>query len=284
MISNLQRGIIAGGHAVAAAGPEFLHDIVGLDVVFQKDATIAASYDGTSQTFANLQPNPVDGSTQTQCDDHLGQTSGITTEDPQFVGTAGTDTAYFTTDGADMFLSKANNIAGINEAIRTDLTDARWAVFAYRTPPALIGGQREFMGTRDTNHAGSFRFHLNNNIPRLFCFGDSGNTTHADGGSTLSTSTDYLIIATWDASVTGATNAKMYVNSNTPTSSTSVSFGAATIPRTWKVGMMGLEGSIGAWLEVDSRVYGYAFGQGFLTDALAEAIRDWYNANHAQTY
>lgn len=82
-------------------GSGSIQDIVA-EAVFDLDATQSASYGGSGQTWANLVPNPHDGSTQTAWDVTLGTSSSAASDDPTFTGTAGTSGAYFAYDGGDM--------------------------------------------------------------------------------------------------------------------------------------------------------------------------------------
>jgi len=60
--------------------------------LFDIDATIGASYDGSGQVL-----NDLEGNTNWQ----LGSTSGVATDDPTFNGSANSPAAYFSTDGFD---------------------------------------------------------------------------------------------------------------------------------------------------------------------------------------
>jgi len=71
--------------------------------VFDVDATLEASFDGTGQLWKNLIPAPADGSAQTAYDFWRGSTSASQTNDPTFNGTAGDPAAYFSNDGGDAF-------------------------------------------------------------------------------------------------------------------------------------------------------------------------------------
>ncbi len=71
--------------------------------VFELDAGLSASYNGTGQTWANIVTAPADGSGQTAYDFYRGATSGSEGSDRTFNGSAGANSAneYFSFDGGD---------------------------------------------------------------------------------------------------------------------------------------------------------------------------------------
>lgn len=79
----------------AVGGDGSMQDTVA-SCVFDLDARIIDSYDGTSQYWRNLVTAPADGQVQGDYDFTLGNTSSAANDDPLFSGTAGTPTGKFT--------------------------------------------------------------------------------------------------------------------------------------------------------------------------------------------
>ena len=264
-----------------STGPEFLDGIAGLLVCMQVDATKTASYGGTGQTLANVTVAPSDSTSQTGYDFFLGADGSVDTDDPTFTGSAGTDSAFFAHDGADFFKSKGTVMTAVNKAHRTDYTDGSWGAIAFRTA-AVPAGADELMGNRVT---GTERFSIGMDgaeKPDLTVRG-AGTAQILTNPNILAGSTDFLVIHTWDTSLTGSDNMKLYLNGDTPDISAEKTFNVTTTDNT---NGMALCARVSGTAPVDSgfRFYGAAFGQGFLTNALAASIRTWYNDNHAQTY
>ena len=105
-----------GGGAITRESP--LSAIVP-SCVFDLDATLAASYDGTSQLWKNLVPAPADGSAQTAYDFFLGDSASPSTDDPTFNGTAGSPAAYFSNDGGDKFRIAGGNTSFLKNLHKT---------------------------------------------------------------------------------------------------------------------------------------------------------------------
>lgn len=103
------------------AGNSYLDSLLD-SVVYDLDATIAASYPGTGQTWTNLAASPADGEAQTTYDFWLGADGAADGSDPAFTGAAGDAGAYFamgTTGGVKYFKNKAGAITDfIKDAIK----------------------------------------------------------------------------------------------------------------------------------------------------------------------
>jgi len=114
-----------------------LSDIVP-SCVFDLDATLEASYDGTGQLWKNLVPAPADGELQTAYDFLLGTSSSPSTDDPTFNGTAGSPAAYFSLDGGDFFQIAGGNTAFLNKIHRTTDGTPLTVIAAVKTPTSGI--------------------------------------------------------------------------------------------------------------------------------------------------
>lgn len=78
------------------------------------DAADVDSWNGTGQRWLNLVASPADGELQTAYDLILGADETVTAQDPSFVGTPGSASAYWSIEGNEVFKLAAGN---------TDLTD-----------------------------------------------------------------------------------------------------------------------------------------------------------------
>lgn len=273
MINASLLAAIAGGGAADAG---FLDSIDGLLVAAQWDATKTASYSGSGQTWANLIATPSDGETQADYDCHLGAGSGSSTDDPTFVGTAGTDSAKWTLDGGDFFACKNTGLLAMAKAHRTDYSDGTWIAFVGLTQTGAGG----FMSNTDAFADGVTLRKQSGPQVRLQV---TGGAVLSSGGSALPNDVAHVVICTWDSSETSGTVSKVYINSDTPETTSSTTFNTSTADRNNAL-MIGARGDLAQILASGSEIYGMALGQGFLTDALAASIRQWYNDNHAQTY
>lgn len=108
---------------------------------YHLDATDSASYSGSGQSWSNLISSPHDGAAQTDFDMYLGLTSGSTSTDPTFNGSAGSSSAYFSTDASgDCFTSISTSTPGhLAKVQRTDQSVGFWMAtfYKYRTGSTL---------------------------------------------------------------------------------------------------------------------------------------------------
>ncbi len=265
--------------AGAGGGTGYLDDIAGLDVVFQIDATISASYSGTGQTISNIIASPFGGAAQTELDFFLGSDGTAETSDPTFTGTAGTDSAYFLHDaGGDWFSMKNAAVAGIKDATRSSVVTNGWLAFVYKNTPGGGSVQKTF-----SNHDGvsltGFELRQNTNES---IFGNLKGTNFRNivttPASAVSVAGETLIIFSWQTDGFGSIDGQLYINSDTPTA-TRTSLYESLTDSTSRV-FLGATPNGTQPIDNGARFYGAAFGRGAMTDTKAAAIRAWYQANH----
>ena len=247
------------------------------------DATIAASYGGSGQTWANYEDSPSDGAAQSDYDFHLGAGSGSSTDDPTFTGSAGVDSAFFNLDGGDFFQIKsvASTVA-LNKAHRSD-RNGTWIAIALKIQTEL----QEYPWA-NTNNPGDGRGmnlrykNTSNKLELLQSKETSGQTTVIDAVNAVTDELDTLIIMSWDGTST-TNNGKLWLNSGTATQTVSSTFQTSTTDATnpWIIGARFSGGVANTPLPNGSRVYHWSCGDEFLDDTKAEIIRAHLQARHA---
>jgi hypothetical protein len=238
--------------------------------VFQHDATMAASYDGSSQTWANLIASPADGSGQAVYDMVLGTTSSPQTSDPTFVGSAGNNAAYFMNDGGDLFTLNGANTTLLDNLHKSTPITPFTMICAFN--PADQSASAFLMGTTTSNTANGIRLSITST--ELTTIAQNDGTTGLALGSSLTAliSQPTLFIGSWD----GTTYRRWMYNrtqtSNTQTFNTTTTSASATF-------LMFRN------LAADSRFYGDGLLNTAITlDAEAARIFDAYNLWHNRTY
>lgn len=116
--------------------------------VFDLDATIAESYPGTGQVWANYELTPADGSAQTAYDMNLGSSSSPGTNDPTFNGSAGSSAAYWSVDDGDLFDLAGSNTTFLNSLHKTT-GGASWT-FAVACQTVDVSGTFRMLRTQST--------------------------------------------------------------------------------------------------------------------------------------
>jgi hypothetical protein len=249
--------------------------------VFDLDATIAASYGGSSQTWANLINAPADGTAKTAGDFYRGVNGMATATDPTFTGSVGSQSAYWLHDGFDAFF-----VAGGNTALMESL--------------------HKTTGGSDYTFIAAFRFIQNDVEQRLFSTQGAAATTvgitvgidasehiflrqrgdtaaaapAAHTGATLVSGMDYLIIVSYSGA---ANNVRFWVNARDKTDvpliyNTSISAPAGGLT-------MGARYLFNAdFVPNLTRVYQIGLLNAYIGDAEASQIADHLNARHGRIY
>lgn len=262
-----------------ASGDDFLDSIAGLSVSADLDATIAASYGGSGQTWSNLIASPSDGAAQSDHDFWLGLDGDVSTDDPPFVGSAGADDAYFDLiTGGDFFTVKSVSAAiTLKKAHRSD-TSGTWIAIAFR-PTTGVGyiwantnNPQHGRGVRGV-HASNGDLSAHQNSPTL-------QNIFMNVGATLSFNTPNLVIISWDGTST-SNNAKIWLNSATANDTQSSTFKTDITDATnlFFIGARNLNGPDSPLF--NARVYGFYYGDEYLDDTKAAAIRTHLQARHA---
>lgn len=247
------------------------------------DATVAVSYGGSGETWANLIATPADGAAQTGYDFYLGLAATTDGAEPSFTGTAGDAAAYFACDGGDYFTIK--NIANaptLAKAHRSDV-NGTWIAFAWRSPASPAGYVR-MLGSELLGPGITLRY---DNLELFDCTAGNGTSVSllASDVASVSADTDYLIIVSWDG--TGSTdNARIWINQTTATATTSVALQTSTVDNTdgFLVGACLYSGAVTQPLQNGSRIYHFSAGNEFLDDTKAAAIIAHLETRHVRNY
>lgn len=252
---------------------------LSLQPVFDVDATIRSSYDGISQILANLVQAPSDGSLRSAYDFVLGSTSTPSTDDPTFMGTAGSKSSYFACDGGDYVSipsgsvpSWLNNIYNISAAEKYTIVNC----FQYGGAGA---GFLYLMGNTTNSAAIGMRIQFTNtNVMQLVGANGSASAV-ASLHSGLVAGTNYIHVLTYDA----ATKAyKSALNSLTFSVSGTLTGSDGSSPSTTRYAF----GSAGGGSPVinGTRLYAHAGIRSIITDTDLARLIKLYNARHGRIY
>lgn len=136
-------------------GGSYLDGVIS-SVVFDLDATIAASYDDgvDDQKWFNLIDSPADGAAKSAYHWYLGAGSGSSTDDPTHNGIVGDDAAYWSFDGGDFF----SLVTGLNTDFLKDLHKTTggedfWIAYAFNKIDVSWSNQ-SFFATATSNTDG----------------------------------------------------------------------------------------------------------------------------------
>lgn len=243
--------------------------------VFQLDATISASTDGSSQTWANIIASPADGSAQTAYDFWRGGTNSVTTDDPTFNGSAGTNNAYWSFDGGDKFQLKTANTTFLNNLPKTTGGSAYWFVVTGNFSDTT--GIDGLMGTGSATQTG---VRVQTTVLNGINVGQrepSTNVTVSTAANTFTDSVDFIFVVSVPA---GGGTIRVWVNSRTGEDLTlTYTTGTNNSGNTFQ---LGCSGNITNPLPSGSKIYGMAMGNGTLVDADVVNIANYYNTLYSK--
>jgi hypothetical protein len=256
-----------------------LSQVSSAQALFDLDATLAASYGGTGQTWANLIAAPDDGSAQAAYDFWRGDSSSATANDPAFNGAAGDAAAYWSCDGGDFFQIIGGNTNTLKNLHKTTGGASATFAIAFRTP-ASLGSTYAFGTSAQTNGDGvQLRFRSTGEINLFQTVNGALNNTIAAPAGALAASTDYLLFVTMDYSggtASSALNARMLTAKTLVSgASTAVADGTAQVAA-YGAGVSPLAGGY--------RVYGAYLFNRVLSNAQVSAVVDVLNSRHGRTY
>jgi len=257
---------------------------VAPSTVFDLDATLNKSYDGSSQTWANLVNAPADGSSKTQYDFHLGTTSSVESSDPTFNGSAGSKAAYWSYDGGDVQTAKNSNTAFLEALHKTTSGTDFWLAVAFRMQNHTSPGV--YFSNGNGSLSGGRGMALYSDTSENLILRQQGDSAQSltTLGSSLTPGTDYLAIVTVQAGGAGSHNLKHWVNTRTETATT-LNFNTATLGSEYGLSVVGgLPVTMNNLLVATSRVYSVAAGNSYINDTQAESIIDFLNKRHNRTY
>lgn len=277
MLISLGQLIKSHSSVQSGSTPAYLDSVID-SVCCDLDATIAASYSGTGQTWANLIASPADGAAQTAYDFYLGADGLASTNDPTFNGTAGDAAAYWGFDGGDFFQIAGGNTALLRDAHKTTGGPAITVGWAFKTPSSLSN----FFGMGTAGATADHGF-------RLFSLGGGDDfrwyqttglnaITLFTAAPTIVADTDYLFLASFDYT---AGSFKYWLNSTTGVTETLVSNASTT--NAADAFQLGSAGSV-APVPSGFRTYGFYIFNEILDNTKAAAIINHINARHGRTY
>jgi len=245
-------------------------------VVFDVDATLEDSYDGSSQTWHNLVPSPADGEDQTDYDFWIGIDGTADAFEHTFNGTAGDADAYWTQGGGDFAkLKSGTNTSFLDSLHQTANTTDWWFCFAYKSSANALPINLNMAKSRTSadgiqfNNAGSSSAEY-----RLI--------QRNSGGQTISDSNpNYQPGDTWTVVIfsrdTSAGTTKFWINSATETVSDTVAYSSGTDPA-------GIALRLFSAGDTDVRYVHASAGNTLMTDAKAAAIIAQLEIRHDRTY
>lgn len=266
-------------------GSGFLDDIglypnAALSVCGQIAAGVAASIANdspVSEEFLSVIANPKDGTSKSDSDFFNGTAISTDGDELALSGPAGTSTNFLSGDGtADIADLKALASGSVIESWHRTDTGKGWMVIGIQYD-LEASGSGAIIGNESQPPARGVKMELqSSNELRLNIRGDTGLVT-SFSGINLSDGSDQLLVATWDASLT-TNNVKFAVDSDTFTSTQSTAFNTSTSDSTSKLRIFARPDDL-LFVGPDTRVYGYAWGNDFISNATLKDIRDWFVLN-----
>lgn len=254
-------------------------------VVQDIDATLIDSYDGSSQSWSNLVPSPADGETQAAYDHFLGASGTPSTDDPTFVGTAGSQLAYFSFDGGDRTRIQSGNTTLLDSIHRTDETSLEFtfAISIY-WPSAITTGQSYLCGTNNANADNGFQIRFDRGVGDIR-FRQQGGGTSQDTvitGVTLNDDDWNLIVFSLQKTSGTGGNYKFRLNGDTIQTGTLTTFGASLVDATDDYQISGVSGSL--LFPNGVRVSAASMFNTFLSDNDFQSVRSQYSLRTGNTY
>ena len=264
------RGIGSGGGGSDGS----LGDTVA-SCVWDLDATISDSYDGSSQTWYNLRATPADGESQSQYNYYRGASSSSSTDDPTFTGSAGSSSAYFALDSGDFFTPVSATIPTfVKNLHKTTGGSTATIILCMQT-----GASGYFWGTGPSSPGSVHGIYFYKNGSTGLLVDQFGTSAYGRTSTTITAhSTPVLLAVAFDY-----TNDIFKVASNARTFSTTTIVKVTSTTdatNTMKIGANGASAKTGG----SFRLYGcYGFNT-VLTNAELDDLVDVLNTRHGRTY
>jgi len=273
---GLNRGINPRAALASGSSSPYLDGVLS-SCIFDCDATIAASYGGSGQTWANLIAAPSTGESQTDYDFHLGDDASAEATDPTFTGSAGDPAAYFALDGGDRMTCKTLTTY-ISDLYRTDISNPGTLVMCFQLGTT---GFQYLMGHGVFSGGQGYSFRISGASLGTFGRGDSSTFTETVIASAgWATSTDYCMIISVDQN---AGTGKVALNATTvsdwtvgQTTSTSAS---DTFPLKAASGLNNQTPMANG-----GRLYHFSAFNEVFDDSKAAAVVAHLNTRHSRTY
>lgn len=253
--------------------------------VFNLDATDTNSYNNSTdlQLWKNTVTSPADSSAQSAYNFNLGETSSASTDDPTFNGSAGATSAYWSTDGGDLFYFTGTNTTFINNLLRTDIGNTWHMAVAFRTPSSLASPFALVANSSQTTTEHGLLLYQTGGGIQLWRRNASGatNIVQLISASTLATNTEYLLLFSYNSSTFVY---DVYLNSRTSSSSGTGSSYVSTSNPSDKLCIFAQPTLFNANAPSGTRIYSMMMGNAALTSGVVAQIYDYYNTKHGKTY
>lgn len=251
------------------------------------DATIAASYGGTGQTWANLETTPADSSSQSANDFHFGDDGTATTDDPTFTGTPGSGSAYFLLDGGDYFTAKNPTTTLVNNIHKTNCS-GWWVACTFYLPGAQTGNIALWGSSWNNTDHGVYPWLVGSGgtskTATLWRSYGTGLDSQTITGASIPEATPSILIVSGD-NTTGTNNVRTWLNSATKSQvSKSWSAGTTNLNGGWRIGSTDGAGTNQGIMRNGTRIYALSYGNAFIDDASAAAIIGEYETRHGRDY
>lgn len=254
--------------------------------ILQLDATVAASYNGTAQTWDNLIPSPADGSTRGTYDFYRGTSGSASTDDATFNGSAGSAAAYWSVDGGDYFDGISSDTSSyLRNMHRTDASRPTTIGILFRAAGTIA--QATLLSTVNTsaNHGLQIQIASASGGLRLGHFNGSGSANQHNFTATgkISANTDYLLMISFNSGSPGSE--KYWLNSATGTNwsvsyaPSSSSTATAVVPC-----IAAVAGGHSAALTNGARIYGFFVLNEIINNTKAASIISYYETLHSRDY
>lgn len=240
--------------------------------VMDLDATIAASYSGSGQTWFNLKLAPADSSPASSYNVTLGSSTSPGTDDPTFVGTAGTPSAYWTNDGNDRFRLAAVNTTFLNSLHRSDRNQPFWMCYVGRMGDYATSTPAFYTNTASTTLG--VRISITSGEQASLSQGDGtvSKTLNSPAAPVVPIGTDFIAIFSFD----GSGQVRRWISTFTATQNSNT-LNTATADASQRL-------DIFTSAPTDARLYAVSMGNAFLDNAGAEALMRAYFRRHQRGY
>jgi hypothetical protein len=248
-------------------------------IAFDLDATIAASYGGSGETWANLASVPGEGSAKTAYDMNRGTSSGSEGSDPTFTGSAGDYGAYWSMDGGDQFsLASGANTAFLRDLGKTTGGSDFYFGMALRMPADDSAVDTLFSAETSTASIGWRIQQTTGETLQMVQRGDT-NVSSVNPTPTIPPSTDKLLIVSHSHSL----NTTRFWIDGTNAIEIAQTFNATTTNASalFKIGVLGASTNPVA---NGTRIYAAFGGNAYLDNSQSSVIRAVMRTRHRRSY
>jgi|GEM_PF-1418401 len=272
------------GRKKPGATSPYLDGVLG-SVTCDMDATLTASYPGSSQSWANMIAAPADGSAQADWDVWLGtdgsdESATSPVRDPSFSGTPGTQAAYFY-NNAEGNCFKFKNQSGptsLLKAHRKTSGGPWWCAIVHYMNTL---GVDTFLGGVNTTGKRGLTIYMNTGGAMQIW---DGSSQVAPSVPAYTTGSYHLTIVSCNPTV-ASNNLRVWLNSRSAVTNTWVPVGDAVASSVFYLGAAeGNSGSISSLTNYLYRIKHFSFGNELLDDTKASLLIDHLNARHGTTY